>query len=195
MFVIVRHGNTFEAGERPRRIGARTDLPLTATGLKQAEALGVNFMAREFGFGRILVSPLARTQQTAWAIVAQLANTPKPETADWLREIDHGPDEDRTEPEVLTRVGAAALAAWDARAVPPPGWTVDAEARIAGWRALFAQECRPTLLVTSNGAARFALVAAGGEVGGDMKLATGAYGVIRKACDGTLSVSEWGTRP
>ena len=31
--VIVRHGNTFEAGEPPRRIGARTDLPLTATGV------------------------------------------------------------------------------------------------------------------------------------------------------------------
>lgn len=26
--VIVRHGNTFRAGETPTRVGARTDLPL-----------------------------------------------------------------------------------------------------------------------------------------------------------------------
>ncbi|MGA3882329.1 histidine phosphatase family protein, partial [Bacillus pumilus] len=45
MFVIVRHGNTFAAGEPPRRIGARTDLPLTAQGQAQAEALGAHFAA------------------------------------------------------------------------------------------------------------------------------------------------------
>ena len=27
--VVIRHGNTFEADEEPRRVGARTDLPLT----------------------------------------------------------------------------------------------------------------------------------------------------------------------
>ena len=40
MFIVVRHGNTFEADEQPRRIGARTDLPLTAKGVEQARALG-----------------------------------------------------------------------------------------------------------------------------------------------------------
>jgi broad specificity phosphatase PhoE len=44
--VIVRHGNTFEAGETPRRIGARTDLPLTADGQAQADALGRWFAAQ-----------------------------------------------------------------------------------------------------------------------------------------------------
>lgn len=195
MFVIVRHGNTFEAGEPPRRIGARTDLPLTAAGLAQAEALGAHFAAQKLGFARVLVSPLARTRQTAQAILTHLPGTPEPEAADWLREIDHGPDEDRSEPEVLARIGAEALAAWDARAVPPPGWIVDTEARIAAWKALFSGDHGPTLLVTSNGAARFALIAAGLEVPGGMKLATGSYGVLRRGADGVLGLAEWGLRP
>lgn len=195
MFVIVRHGNTFETGEPPRRIGARTDLPLTAAGLAQADALGVHFAANGLEFARVLASPLARTQATARAILAHLPGAPEPEAADWLREIDHGPDEDRTEPEVLARIGAKALAAWDAQGAPPPGWIVDAEMRMAAWRALFAGDRGPTLLVTSNGAARFALMAAGLEAEGGMKLATGSYGLIRRGEGGALSVVTWGVRP
>lgn len=196
MFVIVRHGNTFEAGEPPRRIGARTDLPLTASGLAQGHALGAHFAERGWRFARVLVSPLLRTRASAEAILAHLPGMPEPRPCDWLREIDHGPDEDRDEAAVLARIGPHALAAWDERAEAPPGWQVDAEARIAAWRALFASgQDGATLLVTSNGAARFALVAAGQAVPAGMKLPTGAYGVIRKDAEGTLDVAEWGTRP
>ena len=48
---------------------------------------------------------------------------PEPETAPFLREIDHGPDENCTEDKVQARIGAAALAEWDAAATPPPGWS------------------------------------------------------------------------
>jgi len=194
-FVIVRHGNTFEAGEPPRRIGARTDLPLTAAGLAQGHALGEHFAARGWRFARVLVSPLARTRGTAQAILSHLPGNPEPEPCDWLREIAHGPAEDRPEDMVLARIGAPALAAWDERAAPPPGWTVDAEARIAGWRALFVQGEGPTLLVTSNGAARFALLAAGLKVTGGLKLPTGSYGAILRDADGALDVADWGRRP
>jgi probable phosphoglycerate mutase len=187
MFVIVRHGNTFAIGEPPRRIGARTDLPLTEEGLAQGRALGVHFARLGWAFSRVLVSPLARTRQTARAILEQQAGAPAPKACHWLREIDHGPDEDRDE----------ALAAWDERALPPPGWTVDAEARIAAWRALLADgEPGPTLLVTSNGAARFCFPAAP-EIApvSNLKLRTGAYGVIRRGADGALEVPVWDRRP
>lgn len=193
--VIVRHGNTFESGEVPRRIGARTDLPLTAAGLAQAEALGAYFAARDWRFARILVSPLARTRATASALLARLPGSPPPVDCDWLREIDHGPDENQPEDAVLARIGSEALEAWDTRAVPPPGWHVDAEARIAGWRALFANEEGPVLLVTSNGAARFALVAAGLDGAGRLKLPTGGYGVIGRGAGGALELAQWGERP
>ncbi len=199
MFVIVRHGNTFATGETARRIGARTDLPLTEKGVLQGQALGIHFAAFGWRFARVLVSPLLRTRESANAILQHLPGSPLPEVSLWLREIDHGPDEGRTEAEVLARIGPDALAAWDAHAVPPPGWVVDAEERISAWHALFEKDEGPTLLVTSNGAARFALLAAGLEATGDetgsLKLATGSYGVLRRLADGTLAVDDWGRRP
>ncbi|MFS0851480.1 histidine phosphatase family protein [Novosphingobium panipatense] len=195
-FVVVRHGNTFETGEPARRIGARTDLPLTQKGLAQADALGAHFAGLDWRFERVLASPLLRTRQTAEAILAHWQGTAiAPQATDWLREIDHGPDENQDEDTVLARIGADALAAWDSQALPPPGWTVDAPSRIAAWQDLFARESGPTLLVTSNGAARFALVAAGLNSPAGMKLATGSYGVIDRDAAGTLTVREWGRRP
>lgn len=199
MFVIVRHGNTFAAGEAPRRIGARTDLPLTEAGQAQAEALGQLFAARGWHFGRALVSPLQRTRLTARLILAaQPGSPPEPELCDWLREIDHGPDEDKDEATVLARIGADALQAWDSAAIAPPGWTVNAPARRAAWQRLFAAPPldRPTLVVTSNGAARFALQAEGLDgVPPQLKLPTGGYGVMRRGEHGRLVVEGWGLRP
>lgn len=203
MFVIVRHGNTFTAGEAPRRIGARTDLPLTDAGHDQARALATHFAALDWQFGKVLVSPLLRTRQTAEAIIAGQTSPLKMETADFLREIDHGPDENQTEDAVTARIGEQALAAWDQHAVTPSGWSVDAESRIAAWQTLFtasASNDRPTLLVTSNGAARFALLAdpclrARLHNLPTLKLPTGGYSVIRKASDGHLEVPVWGKRP
>ena len=201
-FIIVRHGNTFAAGEAPRRIGARTDLPLTDKGQEQAQALGALFAARGWHFGRALVSPLLRTRQTAEAILAAQPLPLRPETAQFLREIDHGPDENQTEAEVLSRIGAEALAEWDTRAIPPPGWQTDNASRMAQWRTLLCdQEAGlPTLLVTSNGAARFALMAlpalqAAARSLATLKLPTGGYGVITRTADGQFAVPMWGARP
>lgn len=199
MFVIVRHGNTFETGEPPRRIGARTDLSLTRHGRSQAERLGRLFAEQRFDFARIEVSPLARTRQTAQEILRHLPGAPAVNTAEWLREIDHGPDENQPEDAVIARIGRDALTAWDHWARPPAGWIVDAETRVASWRALFARDQGPTLLVTSNGAARFALIAAGldtaARASGTMKLAPGSYGIITKSPDGTFAMAHWGIRP
>lgn len=206
MFVIVRHGDTFAPGEPARRIGARSDPPLTPAGEDQARALGAHFAALGWRFARVLVSPLARTTATARLILErQPIPPPTLEPRDWLREIDHGPDEDRPEAAVIARIGAAALAAWDARALPPPGWIVAADMRLAAWRALFAERAgadragaEPTLLVTSNGAARFALLADPALASarhGTFKLPTGGYGVIRRGADGGLEVPVWGQRP
>lgn len=192
---IVRHGNTFEPGEEPRRIGARTDLPLVESGIAQAQALGRAFAAQGLTFDRTLAAPLKRTRETIAHIVGDRAI----ETADWLAEIDHGPDEDRPETAVLARIGEAALAAWDRRAEAPDGWQVDAEARLAGWRDLYAAPGGRVLIVTSNGAARFALLADAAlhaEAVGlpSLKLRTGAYGTIDRR-DGRLRLVDWDRRP
>ncbi|MEM6827596.1 MAG: histidine phosphatase family protein, partial [Pseudomonadota bacterium] len=157
MFVIARHGNTFENGEIPRRIGARTDLALTATGLEQARALGRHFARQSLRFDRVFTSPLTRTQQTVRAILAEQDEPKHSEPREFLREIDYGPDENQHEDAVRKRVGAAALDAWDSKAEQPEGWVVGAEHRMAAWRDLFndpQSSEQTTLLVTSNGAAR-----------------------------------------
>jgi len=194
-FVIVRHGNTFAAGEPPRRIGSRTDLPLTDAGQAQADALGAHFAALGWRFARALTSPLLRTRDTAAEILHHLPDAPAFEPADWLREIDHGPDEDQPEDTVLARIGAKALAAWDSAGIPPPGWNVEPEMRLEAWHDLFQQADGPVLLVTSNGAARFALLSAGVSGAGGLKLPTGSFGALRRAADGALQLECWGVRP
>ena len=211
-FVIVRHGNTFADHEAPRRIGARTDLPLVASGHEQAHRLGGYFAEQGWRFDTILCSPLLRTRETAEAIRGAFDDAPTVIPAPLLAEIDHGPDEDRIESEVIARIGSDALAAWETHGVAPPGWTVDAPARLAGWRALFAaptptgqaptptgQSKSTTLLVTSNGAARFALLAdvalmTQARALPSLKLRTGAFGIIQSS-DAGLQCVAWDRRP
>lgn len=198
--VIVRHGNTFGPGEAPRRIGAATDLPLVESGRAQAERLGDYFATRGWRFARILAAPLSRTRETAELIVSRLPEAPPIEPCPWLAEIDHGPDENRTEADVVARIGAAVLAAWDGRGIVPDGWHVDAAARGEAWRAFFAKPPAGTsLLVTSNGAARFGLfadarLAAQAADLPSLKLATGAFGLIALDADGARLL-EWSRRP
>lgn len=180
--VIVRHGDTFAPGEAPRRIGAHTDLPLVESGRAQARALAAEFADRDLVFTRVLASPLLRTRETAETIAPG-----RIDTARWLREIDHGPDENRTEAEVIARIGRDALEAWERDATPPPSWRVEADERLAAWRSFLASATGAALLVTSNGAARFALLALGEA---PRKIRTGAYGVIE---DGRLVC--WDRRP
>ena len=203
LLYIVRHGNTFEAGEAPRRVGAPTDLPLTASGLAQAEALGAHFARAGVRFARVMSSGLKRTRATAEAILRRQAHPLVLETADFLAEVDHGPDENQTEDVVLARIGRAALDLWDAEAVPPPGWDVRADWRRERWiafadEAVSAHRGDAILLVTSNGAGRFALSAFGLKPGGKaqgVKFRTGSYGLVEAGGGGKFRLLEWDKRP
>jgi probable phosphoglycerate mutase len=195
---IVRHGNTFETGEPPRRIGARTDLPLVVSGREQARALGAAFAEQGVTFDRVLAAPLLRTRETADLILAD-RQAPSIETTDWLTEIDHGPDEDRPESEIVARIGHQALADWDSEARVPDGWIVNEPVRTRGWRTLWDHGDGHVLIVTSNGAARFALLSDDGlrhQAAGlpALKLRTGAYGRIARE-QGRLHLIDWDVRP
>src|SRR5690606_25688413 len=125
------------------------------------------------------------------------------EPADFLAEIDHGPDENQTEDIVLSRIGRAALDLWDTEAVPPPGWDVRADWRRERWlefaeEALTAHRDDAILLVTSNGAGRFALSAFGlkpGGKAGSVKFRTGSYGIIEAGGSGRFRLLDWNRRP
>ncbi len=188
---IVRHGNTFDPGDTVLRAGARTDLPLSQSGQAQAAALSRAF--KEQTFDRVFASPLKRTQETARAIV----EAARIETADFLTEIDYGPDEGRPESEVVARLGQAALNRWNTAAIPPADWDVDPNQIRQDWIEFFARCDRTanTLVVTSNGVARFILDVVAG-VGQDVprKLRTGSYGVIALNPTGP-KLNAWNVRP
>ena len=62
--IIARHGNTFEDGEPPRRVGARTDLPLTNKGRMQARAVGLWLKENKLMPDVVYSSTLQRTIET-----------------------------------------------------------------------------------------------------------------------------------
>ncbi len=192
--IILRHGNTFDPGEVVTRVGGRTDPPLSKSGRAQSAAVAEALAGRGFAIGRILSSPLARAVETAEAVRARLAPGLAIERAEALREIDYGPDENKPEADVVARVGGDALAAWDAHAIPAPGWIVDPQSLIAAWRALFADVAKAsgdTLAVTSNGVARFALDAADlVPPDAPRRLKTAAFGIV-EAGAGPCRVTDW----
>ncbi len=193
---IVRHGNTFDAGDTIRRVGGRTDLPLSNSGELQATALGIHFAVQKVRPVRMLVGPLMRTRQTAQAICTSI-NGPEPEIDERLREIDYGPDEGKPEDEVIARLGREALAAWEREARVPQGWQVETAALERAWKDIIADMAAhdgDVMAVTSNGVARFALSAIGAPPGTPLKLSTGAYGVITvRGFD--LELVAWNVRP
>ncbi|MDP3457819.1 MAG: histidine phosphatase family protein [Hyphomonas sp.] len=195
---VVRHGNTFDTGDVVSRVGGRTDLPLSSSGRRQAEALAAHFA--ETRFAAALASPLERTRATARTILGARTDAPALLIRSFLREIDYGPDENQPEEAVITRLGEAALKAWDEDGTPPPGWVVDPAAIRAGWAALLQEigglaADANVLVVTSNGTARFLPDVVGAAPDGlDRKLKTGAWGEIDVTPESAV-INDWNRRP
>lgn len=160
--LIARHGNTFDKGDEIRRVGKRTDLPLSSSGQIQAHHLGQYLTKHYPQLNRVFCSSLQRTQQTAQAVLAayqpqSLALEVRPS---W-DEIDYGPDENQPETAVLARLGADVLTAWDEQQLIPEGWRVDINALHNSWQQFSAELTSHTsaqtwLVITSQGIARFA---------------------------------------
>lgn len=201
--IIVRHGNTFGPQETPRRIGARTDLPLVQSGVAQGRMIGTYLHHQHMRPDVVFVSQLRRSYDTARLALEALGCDLPICVEAMFDEIDYGPDENRTEAEVIMRIGQQALQDWNEHARVPDGWKVDAEAILRNWLA-FGERCRhefagkTVLVVTSNGIARFAPHLTGDFEGfaqtHDLKIATGALCFFRVR-DGRWVVEQWNVRP
>jgi probable phosphoglycerate mutase len=161
--LIIRHGNTFEADEEPRRVGSKTDLPLTQSGIEQARALGGYMKLHDMVPDTVFASELQRAQQTA-QIMMHDAGVDMPVQIDTrFNEIDHGPDENKTEGEIIERIGQQALDDWNEFSSVPDGWVVNPRDIQQSWIA-FGEECvrerkgQTTCVVSSGGIIRFAPV-------------------------------------
>ena len=201
--IIARHGNTFTKDQTPRRVGAGTDLPLVET--ERGTNIGKYLKMRTLIPVAVFAAPLKRTTETARLAIAAL-DKDIPLIADGrFTEIDYGPDEAKTEEEVIARIGQEAMDAWNANAVVPQGWNVSVEAIIQAWKD-FAHEVeqnyadKTVLVVSSNGIIRFAPYLTGNFEefcqNFNIKVGTGSVCVLEKEKDDEFwTVKEWGTKP
>ena len=201
--IIARHGNTFTKDQTPLRVGARTDLPLVET--ERGTNVGKYLKINAYSPAVVFAAPLQRTMETARLAIAAL-DKDIPLIADKrFTEIDYGPDEAKTEEEVIARIGQDALDDWNSKAIVPDGWNVSVDKIIKTWQT-FAKEIehkyhgQSVLVVSSNGIIRFAPYLTGdfekfsNEF--NIKVGTGGVCVLEKDdCDKYWTVKVWGIKP
>ena len=194
--IICRHGNTFDKGDVVRRVGARTNLALSKSGIKQAKFLAEQYTPLKSGynFSKAYCSPLQRTQSTCSYILSSGHTADVPNFLNFLIEIDYGPDENKPESDVIERIGRKAIKLWDTSGTPPQGWLVKPEQIISSWK-LFLKNISDTnddiLVVTSNGIARFLFEAVDNiEVDIQRKLNTACFGLV-EVSQGVTSLKFW----
>lgn len=196
--IIARHGNTFSTGQTPTRVGARTDLPLVQSGEEQALRLGHHLKAEHLVPDMIFTSSLRRTIDTAHLACVSMMCTCPAIQIDFLNEIDYGPDENKPEADVISRLGELSLKRWDELGTMPDDWSPRPDVITAHWQN-FLKQCeaeyqgKTILTVTSNGIARFVLPLARNGDTCPLKLSTGAYGILKY--DKDWSVTDWNIRP
>ena len=202
--IIARHGNTFNKGDVLTRVGGRTDLPLVESGKEQARMLGEYLAKVDLLPTKVYAAPLKRTMETAKGALeaAGMANMAV-EPLNIFTEIDYGPDENKPEDEVVARVGQKAIDDWNAFAKVPDGWKVDPKEIIGNWKAFAnslvkGKDNTTTMVVTSNGIARFAPYITGNfdafAASHDIKIGTGClavfhFGATEWVCD------SWNVKP
>lgn len=204
--IVARHGNTFDKGETPLRVGLKTDLPLSSSGREQAKLLGKYLKQNKIKIDVVFTSELKRTYETS--NIALNESGQKPVTLHKIKilnEIDYGPDEGKTEKEVIARIGQEALDEWDKYAKVPNGWKFDKEERIAELKEFFnylekEQKEKVILVVTSNGIARFLPYLTNSfddfAKTHKIKISTGAFCILEKENDDKFwKIKEWNLIP
>ena len=198
---IARHGNTFDPGDVVLRVGARTDVPLSSSGVEQSATLGRHLRAERVICAAGFCSRLLRTRQTLQIVLEELGQQPTIIVEEGLDEIDYGPDEGKTETDVVDRVGQFALDRWEKEHVVPDGWRVDVAGITRFWtlfldRVAIRYPDRDVLVATSNGIARFAPVALGlTSKNRGFKLSTGRYGALAHCDSSGWSLESWNVQP
>ncbi len=201
--LLIRHGNTFEPGETPRRVGAKTDLPLTEEGRRQARTLAAMISRDYMPVGAIITGPLKRTIEVAKTISGEISNT---FTADErLSEINYGLWENKTDDEIKTSYGPEALEAWEQHGLWPENglWAPSREkvfknlANILSEqrKMLDEQPSHHRILVTSNGILRLVhSIITGTEPSPKGKVKTGHFCVLIPRESG-WTILKWNEKP
>jgi len=201
--IIARHGNTFGPEDTPTRVGMHTDLPLVESGIDQAKAIGKYLKDNRMIPDVVYTSTLQRTIQTASVAIKESGVSNPFFKLEMFNEIDYGPDENKIEADVISRIGEQAIKDWDNHAKVPDGWKVDPDQIVKNWIEFAEQisafdDDETALIVTSNGIARFAPYITGDFEGfakkHAIKLSTGALGILKHE-DGIWHCEGWNIKP
>lgn len=220
--IVMRHGNTFLPDQKPTRVGRRTDLPLVEE--HRGRAIGKYLLAKGLSPDKAYAAPLKRTMQTLQLALDEMELNLDIIPEESFLEIDYGVDENKTEDEVLARLGRrymfmdndivcdskvellecgkAILNLWDRSAVVPFGWTVDVQSIINSWHSFAAaiEDNTTSIICTSNGIIRFAPYILGAEGyenfcnSHEIKVATGSISIFDFEND-KWRCSEWNVKP
>lgn len=201
--IIARHGNTFTKDQIPTRVGCRTDLPL----VENERGLNIGRYLKKYNLmpDVVFASPLQRTMQTArLALQAMDSSAPLYED-NTFKEIDYGPDENKTEEEVIARIGQDAIDNWNKKGIVPDGWIVDVPFIIQNWKAVADNAVKQfhdktVLIVSSNGIIRFAPYLTGDfeafSAEHDIKVGTGCLCIFEKEdTDNHFKCVAWNVKP
>lgn len=179
--IIARHGNTLQRRNAAAR--RRTDGFGFGRGRARTERGALSESQRsDSGVG--FAAPLKRTVNTAKLAIEEMGGGMPLEIDDSFREVDYGPDENKTDDEVmlrlgqvyavkegknpaemsegaLTDVGRHVIDLWNEKAIVPDGWKVSPEDCIHAWMKFGEKVFKNfhgenIMVVSSNGVIRFA---------------------------------------
>ncbi len=163
VLILARHGNTFEKGQTPTQVGARTDLPLTSEGEAQGHALAAMLANSYFPLGGILSGPLLRTKRFAEIIGEKASNVFTIDER--LTEIDYGLWENKSSEEITSLYGPALLEKWESDGAWPEdmNWAPSKEKLEKNVERFMEEQHKKLttpktlnrIVITSNGVLRF----------------------------------------
>lgn len=206
LLILVRHGNTFNAGEKTYRVGKRNDLPLVSAGLEQAAVFAAALREKNINPSAIYCGPLQRTKIFAQIITQRLNLGYQPVIDDRLNELDYGLWAGLSDEEVRTKLGNE-LEAWEKNGKWPKNsaWP-ESEKDVVQDVKLFTRDVLLqhksddiVVVVSSNGKLRYFLKLVENEFesrikSGHVKVGTGNTCVI--ACEGDrFELVVWNINP
>jgi broad specificity phosphatase PhoE len=154
---LLRHGNTFNAGEVAYQIGSRTDLPLTEKGIQQAKQFANHLQQRGISPTAIYSGTLQRQTQTAHTIHTFFPHVPLFINEVAFNEIDYGAWEGLTSDAIESK-WPKEYRAWQEEGIwPSPIFLTRWEDHIALLKKWGQKIQENALIISSNGILRLML--------------------------------------
>lgn len=201
--ILARHGNTFNKGETPTWVGAKTDLPLTVKGEEQGEAMAAMIASDYAPLSAITAGPLLRTKRFAEILAQEVNNVFAIDER--LCEINYGLWENKSSEEIKELYGEEPLNRWEKEGIWPADmrWAPDKEKLLHNINSLLNEQHKELqkrvqhnrVLFTSNGILRFVYTHLTGKPPSpEAKVAPGNYCVLEPTDDG-WNIIKWNKRP